>query len=276
MIAFFGEEKDWTLSANLAAFSSLGVMMGHSVVVAENRNKNRYTEKCLFGEPEEELSPVSGYYYETGRMGGLPGGSRMIPVWDENFFYLSQQRYLSSRVFEYEFERFLDCLPELDRYCELLIIGAVKGAALTGDILDRADVVVAQLEQRPECFDEFILNYPSLLTRTVFLISGYQKKAEFDRDRAARLFHLDKSRIAAAPHDEEYYRYASGGDTMRFIRRYFHCGNRSRHYSFLYGMKAAFKRMEEVLAERKGILCTEDLRNRPGSLSQLRLRPEYF
>lgn len=279
MIAFYGDEKERTFSANLAAFCAMGVMMGQSVAVVENHNRGRYAGKCLLGDYLSGSDPAAGCFFGPERGEGLPGGCQMINIWDGRLFYIAQQPYVSEQVFEYEFGRFLDYLPELDRYCRYFIVGSAIKASTSREVLDRSHLAVVQIKQNERAFEEFLTCYPSLLSRTYFLISEYDRTLPFSKDRAAKKFGIPRDCIGTIPYYEEYYRYAAKGEALGFFLRYLHCGTRSVQYSFVHSLKTALKQIESVSGGRGGrkeSRWAEDLKNRQEELLLRRLRPEYF
>lgn len=252
MIVFSGCEKEGGFSANLAALGIMEALAGRRAAIIENHIRGRYAGRCMIEEYIRSLEYHNAYVYKGRGTPELPNGCRLVDVWNQRLFYIAQESYANYWLFEHEFGRFLPYLNDMERYCEILYVGAEKNAESTRMLFEKAEIIILNIRQTPEAFEEYLETCRGYLEKTFFLIADYRKDVVLDRARIIRRYGINKGRIAVLPADEEYYRMAGQGEALRFMLHYIRCSSRARHYPFIRGLRDAQKRIARMMEEREG------------------------
>ncbi len=106
-------------------------------------------------------------------------------------------------------------------------------------ILEEADLVVVNLIQNPSMIQYFFDNYSSILNKSVFLISSYNKNSNLNLDKISKAHSIGRPSIAAIPYNSEYQQALSQGTVVEFLSRNYTCKRKSPNYSFIRCVKKA-------------------------------------
>lgn len=148
------------------------------------------------------------YYYDSHGIGQmmklLRAGYELefiedvaIPLMDGRLNYLPLSENMCGALYEYELNRVIDMLlRKLDARSDLVMVDTQSAGNLTTKvILERADVVVVNLLQDPECVEDFFRRYGELAEKSLFLFGHYDGERVYNRVNLSRMYGIPEERL---------------------------------------------------------------------------------
>ncbi|MGB4661305.1 MAG: hypothetical protein WBI07_19185 [Mobilitalea sp.] len=255
-IAFWSNVSDrCAVSENLAAISVASVIRySYSVVMMENRLCNHNLGRAFMGNGcIAPLNEVGTNYYDGAGIESLlrkiyrqekPVGDilkHMKEIIQKRLYYLPQSRVIHSDIFDYEFDHCLHpLLSMMEEFADICFIDtASQNNLTTKTILEESDLIVVNLCQKQNILEDFFLNYSSLVSKAVFIISNYELNSLLNSRRIATSFHIPWENIAVIPYNEMYEDAFLHGNVNEFIQANYKCTKGSNNFMFMQGVKKA-------------------------------------
>lgn len=245
-IAFWSNDRDAGVTANLAAISVVGLHeCQRKTLLLENHYSSNNLAKYLIPSRMEFLKEVEVYYLGHGTrdclVQQLERGTKKkraelstIELINGSLFYLPQNR-LQEDFFDYEFQ--WNQLPLINQFEEkghfIFIDTKVNNSMSSKTIIDEADLVVVNMRQETRPFSEFFHDYSSLLHKTFFIVSDYRSNRDVTISHIQKRFGISSNRIAKILHNIEFESALYEGRVIEFINRNLRCNNSDPNFEFI-------------------------------------------
>jgi hypothetical protein len=264
-----------TVSANLAAISvACAIRSSYSIISMENHLCSHNLGKAYNGGARANILDDAGTNYYDGS--GFEGLLRKIyrgdshsgilksyitEIINQHLYYIPQSRILHNEIFDYELDH---CIEPLFRMIEentdlCFIDTASHNNLSTKIILEESDLIVINLCQKSSILDDFFLNYSSLISKAIFIISHYNHHSLYTLRQISNQYNIPAEIIIPFPDNERYENAYLNGYVHEFISRNINCDKECQNYLFAQAVKKAshiILRKMEVLAKQKEIfLC---------------------
>ncbi|MHB8129839.1 MAG: hypothetical protein ACYDEX_12650 [Mobilitalea sp.] len=277
-IAFWSNANEKCgVSANLAAISVASVIRyPYSIITMENRLCNNNLGKAFLGNDHGKLINEVGTNYYDG--GGIEGLMRKIyrgdyhsdslqpylkEIIQKHLYYIPQTRVIHSEIFDYEFDRCIHPLfVMMEKYADICFIDTASHRNLsTKTILQEADLIVVNLCQKQIILEDFFLNYSSLISKAVFIISNYDCHSFINSKRISKMYEVPWESITVIPENEMYQNAFSKGTIVEFISSNYNCDKEDPNYIFIQSIKKAaytvIKRAELMVKQKEISRCIQ-------------------
>lgn len=275
-IAFWSNvSKACSVTANLAAVSVASVIRyPYTVVAFENRLCSNNLGKALLGCSRiNGMSEVGTNYYDGGGMEGLMRkvyrgeyqdgmlGTYLKEVISEHLYYIPQSRVIHSEIFDYEFDRCIQPLLKMtEEFADISFIDTANHNNLsTKTILEEADLIVVNLCQKQSILEDFFLNFSSLVSKAVFIISNYELNTKLNMKRIASMYEIPEENLLIIPFNEFYQNAVTSGSVIEFISGNYSCQKGSPNFIFIQCIKKAahiiIKKAVEIIKTRETDMC---------------------
>lgn len=275
-IAFWSNSNEkCNVSANLAAISVASVIRyPYSVIILENRLSNNNLGKAFLGEPNINLFHEVGTNYYDG--GGIEGLLRKIyrgnycsdilqshlnEIINNHLYYIPQGKVIHREIFDYEFDQCIHPLfSMMEEYADICFIDTASHENLsTKTILEEADLIVVNLCQKQIILEDFFINYSSLISKAVFIISNYDCHTILNSKRIASIYQIPWENIIVIPNNTSYQNAYSNGSVVEFISTNYSCVKQNPNYIFIQSVKKAaytiIKKSEHMVKQKEIIMC---------------------
>lgn len=255
-IAFWSNSpEECRVSSNMAAIGVASVIRyPYSIIVMENRLSSNNLGKAFYGSSRECILYEAGANYYDGK--GLEGLVRKIyrgdkhngmlkpylkEIISEHLYYIPQSGVIHNEIFDYELSYcirpLLDVIEELADIC---LIGTDSSQILsTKAILEEADLIVVNLCQKQSVLENFFLNYSSVISKAIFIISGYEPNCRLNYKRIAQMYELPPEDLNVIPDNDLYENAYKNGALVEFLSGNYSCSRESVNYMFMQSIKKA-------------------------------------
>lgn len=262
-------------SANLAAVSvACAIRSSYSIITMENHlcrhNLGRAYKGGVRGNTLDD--PGTNYYDGSGMEGLLrkiyrgetsPGilKSYLLEIIHQHLYYIPQSRILHSEIFDYEFVYSIEpLLHMIEENTDLCFIDTASNNNLsTKTILEESDLIVVNLCQKSSVLEDFFLNYSSLLSKSVFIISHYNPRSIYTVKQISNQYNVPSERIIPFPENERYDISYRNGAVYEFISRNINCTRENTNHLYVQAVKKAtsiiLKRADALAKQKELILC---------------------
>lgn len=275
-VAFWSNvSEQCSVTANMSAISIACVTRyPYSVISLENKLCQKNLGKAFLGNYCGSMLCEAGTNYYDG--GGMEGLLRKIyrgehqsvylktylkVILEERLFYIPQSRVIHNEVFDYEFNRSIRQLFRIiEDNSDICFIDTASNHNLsTKTILEEADLIVVNLCQKKIILEDFFLNYSSLISKAIFIISNYQYHSFLNSRRIAKMYHIMPSSIVTIPNNELFQIAYGDGTLKEFIKSNYVCGKDNVNYQFIQSMKKAsyliIRKAEELMKQKEFKQC---------------------
>lgn len=275
-IAFWSNSSEkCNVSANLAAVSVASVIRyPYTVIVVENQLGHNNLGKAFLGDTHIKLFHEAGTNYYDG--GGIEGLLRKIyrenygpdtlkayltEIIDKHLYYIPQSRVIHSEIFDYEFNHCIEALFDMmGEYADISFIDTASHQNLsTKTILEESDLIVVNLCQKQTVLEDFILNYSSMISKSVFIISNYECHSALCSRKISENYQIPWENILLIPNSVSYQNAYLSGSVVEFIYSNYHCSKENPNYLFIQSIKKAaymiIKKTEQAVKEKELSLC---------------------
>jgi hypothetical protein len=272
--AFWSNANDFcTVSANLAAISvASAIRYPYSIITMENRLCRHNLGKAFNGGTRANLlDDVGTNYYDGSGIEGLlrkiyreeirPGilKSYLKEIINKHLYYIPQSRVIHNEIFDYELDHCIQPLFRmLEESADLCFIDTASNNNLsTKIILEEADLIVVNLCQKSSVLEDFFLNYSSLISKAVFIISQYDHHSLYSVRQISKQYNVPIENMIPIPYNERYDNAYHGGYVHEFISRNIGCIKENPNFTYIQAVKKAshiIMKRTELLAKQKEIL----------------------
>ena len=129
----------------------------------------------------------------------------------------------------------------------------------TKTILEESDLIVVNLCQRQSILEDFFLNYSSLISKAVFIISNYDLHVKYSCRYIAYHYEIPVESLIAIPVNQLYQNEFISGNVISFIYKNYQCSKENPNYYFIQSIKKAayiiIKRAVEITKQKEDELC---------------------
>jgi cellulose biosynthesis protein BcsQ len=264
-----------TVSANLAAISvACAIRSSYSIISMENHLCNHNLGKAYNGGVRANiLDDVGTNYYDGSGFEGLlrkiyrgdsrPGilKSYITEIINQHLYYIPQSRILHNEIFDYELDHCIEPLFQMiEENTDLCFIDTASHNNLsTKIILEESDLIVINLCQKSSVLEDFFLNYSSLLSKAVFIISHYKHHSLYTRRQISNQYNISPEIIIPFPDNERYENAYQNGYVHEFISRNINCDKENQNYLFAQAVRKAshiiLRKMESLAKQKEIFLC---------------------
>jgi hypothetical protein len=275
-VAFWSNAGEMcTVSENLAAISvACAIRSPYSIISMENHLCNHNLGKVYNrGTRTNILDEVGTNYYDGSGFEGLlrkiyRGDIRpdilksyLMEIINKHLYYIPQSRIIHNEIFDYELDH---CIEPLFRMIEensdLCFIDTASNNNLsTKIILEESDLIVVNLCQKSSVLEDFFLNYSSLITKSIFIISHYCHHSMYNLRQISNQYNISPELIIPLPENVRYDNAYRSGSVHEFISRNINCIKENPNFLFIQAVKKASHtviKKAELLAKQKEIyLC---------------------
>jgi hypothetical protein len=275
-IAFWSNvSKTCGVTSNLAAISVASVIRyPYTVVALENRLCSNNLGKALLGCSRiNGTSEVGTNYYDGGGIEGLMRkvyrgeyqdgmlSTYLKEIISEHLYYVPQSRVIHSEIFDYEFDRSIQPLLRMtDEFADICFIDTANHNNLsTKTILEEADLIVVNLCQKQSILEDFFLNYSSLISKAVFIISNYEFNTKLNMKRISSMYEIPEEKLVIIPFNGFYQNAITNGSVVEFISGNYSCLKGNPNFIFIQSVKKAahiiIKKAVEITKTRETGMC---------------------
>lgn len=275
-IAFWSNATEkCNVSANLAAIAVASVIRyPYSIIMMENRLCHNNLGRAFLGSTQiDYCNEVGTNYYDGGGMEGLlrkiyrgNSNSEILPSYlkeiiNNHLYYIPQSRVIHSEIFDYELDWCIHQLFQImEEKADICFIDTASHKNLsTKTILQEADLIVVNLCQKQIILEDFFLNYSSLISKAVFIISDYDSCVIPNSRRIARNYGIMWESILCMPANEAFQNACIHGSIVEFILSNYTCAKGSPNYVFIQAVKKAshliMKQAELMVKQKELALC---------------------
>ncbi|HHV13703.1 MAG TPA: hypothetical protein GXX75_25890 [Clostridiales bacterium] len=256
VIAFWSNANEkCPVTANMAAISVASVIRyPYSVVMMENYLGRSSLRAAFYGrETIRFMNEAGSNYYDGNGMEGLVRRiyrgdatkhvltSYIKQIIPDRLSYIPKGRVIHNEIFDYEFEYGIEhLLKMMEGYADISFIGTASHHSLsTKTILQKADLIVVNLCQNQSILDEFFLNYSSLISKSVFLISSYEYHTKLSLKKISHMYDIPLENLVAIPENELFQVACMNGGVKDFIDYYNGCSRESPNFLFMHAIRKA-------------------------------------
>ncbi|NLK29348.1 MAG: hypothetical protein GX306_13600 [Clostridiales bacterium] len=262
-IVFWSNARNCGVTSNLAAISIASVMrFPWKIITLENHHSLNNLGCAFLGMPRTNILCEAGANYYEG--GGSEGFIRNIyrgnynqslleqyiqEVIHNHLYYLPQGQVIPSELFDYEFNHSIDLIFQLiNHFAEISFIDTACCNSLSSKtILEEADLIVINLCQDPKVLEDFFLNYNSLLSKAIILVSKYSSRSIFSIRKIAKMYRLSPEELLPIPYNESFWSAYNCGSLVEFMISNYLCKQDNPNYFFIQAVKkAAYQIMKKV------------------------------
>ncbi len=264
-----------TVSANLAAISvACAIRSSYSIISMENYLCSHNLGKAYNGGVRANiLDDVGTNYYDGRGFEGLlrkiyRGDSRsgilksyITEIIHKHLYYIPQSRILHNEIFDYELDHCIEPLFRMiDDNTDLCFIDTASNNNLsTKIILEESDLIVVNLCQKSSVLEDFFLNYSSLISKAIFIISHYNHHSLYTLRQISNQYKISPEFIIPIPDSERYENAYHNGYVHEFISRNINCNKENPDYLFTQAVRKAsnivLMKMEALAKQKEIILC---------------------
>ncbi len=153
----------------------------------------------------------------------------------ECLFYIPTDNRTNKMLFELGINKHIrTILKASELFADLTFIDTGNSNVLaTKEVLDEADLIVVNLSQDPNELHDFFKNYPSILSRSLILISNYDEKSYYNLKKITQTYLLDQSNVATIPYNANYKEALRCGKLIGFLINNFQCNKCDQNYYFM-------------------------------------------
>ncbi len=275
-VAFWSNASEMcTVSANLAAISvACAIRSSYSIISMENHLCNHNLGKVYNRGPRTNiLDEVGTNYYDGSGFEGLlrkiyrgdvhPGilKSYLTEIINKHLYYIPQSKIIHNEIFDYELAHCIDPLFRMiDENSDICFIDTASNNNLsTKIILEEADLIVVSLCQKSSILEDFFLNYSSLISKAVFIISQYNHHSLYTLRQIANQYNISSELLVPIPENERYDIAYRNGYVHEFISRNINCIKENPNFLFIQSIKKAshiiIKKVDQIAKQREIFLC---------------------
>ena len=263
-VAFWSNvRKKGGVSTNMVCIAAVSAIagIGRSVLLENHYNINNLNGMLLSQEKIAMLHETGQYYNKYGieyilkRLYTGTANEQMIrkasiPLLYSSIYYLPQSYIVNREVFDYEFElAHKDLFQSLESISDMVLIDTEsRGNASSVQILEEADIVVVNIDQDKDAWDDYFEHYSSMLGKSVFLIGQYEKENSFDRECIHRQYHIPKDKMAVIPYNVDLHIAANEGRMIPFLNRNYLKSSRAENEYYMGEVKRAVIMLKENMA----------------------------
>lgn len=253
-IAFWSSVcKDSCVTASMAAVSIAWAFSCEPQIAVTENHWNGFGIREMLGVPwsfgHAQKRNYSYFYGETVYNRAIEGLSKEIIFLENKLRYIPIQAEPFFHVLCETMEGVSNCACKQE---EMLFIDTAFSSRSTQVILQEADLVVVVLTQEACGIERFLEEYGSLLTKSIFLIGGYQRTSYWTVNYFEKKYHLAREKIGLIPWNEEYAQALREGRAIQFFTRYFRCNRNHPNYQFMKESKKAAAMLYQNVLEKCG------------------------
>ncbi len=265
-IAFWSNiRKNGGVSTNLVCMAAVSAIagVGRSVLLENHYNINNLNGMLLSPDKITMLHETGQYYNKygieyilkkiyTGAAGEQLIRKASIPLLYSSIYYLPQSYIVNKEVFDYEFElTHKDLFAVLENISDMVFIDTEsKGNASSVQILEEADIVVVNIDQDREAWEDYFDNYASLLEKSVFLVGRYEKENPFHCHRIMKEYQIPQGKIGVIPYNVDLQIAAAEGRIIPFLNRNYLRSSRAENDYFMGELKNSVIMLKENMIQR--------------------------
>ena len=275
-VAFWSNASEMCrVSANLAAISvACAIRSSYSIISMENHLCNHNLGKAYKGGARVNLlDEVGNNYYDGSGFEGLlrkiyrgaiqPSllKSYLMEIINMHLYYIPQSRIIHNEIFDYELGHCIEPLFHMiEANSDLCLIDTASNNNLsTKIILEEADLIVVNLCQKSSVVEDFFLNYSSLISKAVFIISHYNPHSLYNLKHISSLYNIPSEFIIPIPDNERYDSAYRNGCVHEFVSRNINCIKENPNFLFIQSIKKAshivLKKVDLIAKQKEIILC---------------------
>lgn len=167
----------------------------------------------------------------------------------DRLFYIPTDNRINKMLFESEINKHIrTILKASEVFADLTFIDTGNSNVIgTKEVLDEADVIIANLSQDPNEIHNFFKNYPSILSKSLILISNYDKNSYFNLKKITQTYLLDQSDIATVPYNTNYKEALRCGRLIGFLINNYQCGEWNQNHYFMSEIIDATKKIYNII-----------------------------
>ncbi|MDO4167342.1 MAG: hypothetical protein Q4D32_08060 [Eubacteriales bacterium] len=280
-VAFWSPSRESLgVTTNMACIAGIASMSGagRTILLENHYSIHNIADIILPTEQTSELREQAKYYAKygieyvlkqiyAGKDGAEVIHQSAVPLLYERLLYLPQSYIVNREVFNYEFglvqEELFRCL---ERAAEYVFVDTETNRNLSSNvILSDADLIVVNLKQDPQMFDDFFRENASIREKAVYLIGSYQKDFEFNLRRICYEYQIDRKRIGAIPLNTELVSAAAQGRLLQFLSMNFYkaCGRENDY--FMRQLKRATMMLRQNMIQVRRNKAADDAPFRTGT-----------
>lgn len=244
------------VTANLAAISVVGVTgYPYTVMTVENHLSGNNLGHAYCGTSRMDYLREKGNYFFEG--GGIEGLLRRIyrgdckpsdiraytnEIINKHLYYIPQGKVIHNELFDYEFHSNAPALFKLiENYADLCFIDTAGHNSFSSNIiLEAADLIVINLNQKNLYFEELLHNNPGLISKAIFIVNTCNNHSSFTSRRIAKLYNIPADSITEIPYNEMYSNAYVKGSVVEFILGSYYCTKDNPNYQFIRAIKRAY------------------------------------
>lgn len=268
-IAFWGIAKGSSgVTSNLACISIASAMeYSYKSILIENHYQKNKLSNILMYQRSHYIEREENYQFKHIGMdyiinqfnAGKYAKDKIIQPWgtdsdplevikeasleilDNTLYYIPVSYHINQETFDYNlYGNIKDIMDATEEFADITYIDTSNQNNLSSKIiLEEVDLVVVNLKQNSSIIQYFFDNYSSILDKSVFLISNYNKNSSLNLDKISKTHSISKPNIAVIPYNIEYQEAVSQGTVVEFLSRNYDCKRKSPNYNFIRDVKKA-------------------------------------
>lgn len=273
-VSFWSSSRgDCSVTSNLACISVMfTILYSLKILIIENHLQNNKVESFIRSRSNHNFIFENIYYHDrhTGvnsilydlSLRHYPDSSnkftakelvkRLENVSEEiiqnHLFYIPNDARVNETSFELSINRhILSILKASEKFVDLTFVDTAKENISTKLVLQEADLIVVNLLQDPKELHSFFKNHSSILSKSLLLISNYDKNSYFNLDKIIQTYSIEKSIIATVPYNDDYKEALKYGRLISFLFDNSYCKTTDPNYQFMAGIVDATKKIYKMI-----------------------------
>lgn len=181
-------------------------------------------------------------------------------ILNKGIYYIPQSRHVHEEVFEHEFYQVIHpFLEQTESFAQISFIDTAGSNNLsTKVILEKAELVVVNLSQEPCIIEHFFENYSNLLSKSIFLLGGYNSNSAFNVTNIRRKYRIPKNQIGVIPYNIGYKDAIGQGCVVSFLSRNYQCEIQDENHYFMKELKNAANMIYRRIFEQEKLSEYQD------------------
>ena len=145
-------------------------------------------------------------------------------IYGNYLFHISNDNKRTNINFELFLNRhILRILEGSESFADITFVDTHSNNLTTPKVLQEADIIVVNLPQDKRTIDNFFKSYNSIISKSLFLISNYNDKSNFNPSKIFKQYAIDNYRIATVPYNNEYKEALKSGGLISFLIHNYQC-----------------------------------------------------
>jgi len=263
-VAFWSNSyKKCNVTNNMAAISvASALILPYRIMLLENYLSPNNIGQIFSNNISNEIKESSNYYNDNSCIESIVQKSYDLNYNYENvscikeiivnkLYYLPQGNIINNDLFDYEFNRNIDCLINYaNNFADIKFIDTSPESSLsTNTILEESDLIIVNICPEVDELIDFFINYASLISKSIFIINVTDVTKCKNIFKIFQKYGVLENKVVFIPFNEMLMYSNYNGSLIEFILFNLNNCNNSKDILFFKSLKKVvnliFKSLEQ-------------------------------